>query len=431
MLQPSGAEELQKPEVVRVLLLEDERVTAEVIAQYLRRIPGLAVQLESAATLAGARAALEGAPFDLLIVDLHLPDSSGLATLDAIARRSAGLIIVLTADPTPALRNAAIARGAYDFLHKSQLNEASFERLVRLATVQADTVRSLRKSEARLRAIVEAEPECVKLLDAEGRLIEMNPAGLRMIEAESLEALRGHSTVELVAPEHRDGYRALLESVAGGAEASLEFEMIGLKGRRLWVETRAVPLRDRTSGAQQILCITRDVTDVRRLTEDLRRFRLAMDSSADMIVLVDRATMKTIDVNDTICRLTGYPPDELLTLPLPNLPPLTRADLEAAYDRQIADPSKPAGMKSYYRCKDGSRLPFESKRQVARSGGSWIIVATSRDIRERIASEEALRDSEERFRSLVDLSSDFYWETAPAHRLIRTPHHPKHPPPSP
>src|SRR5882672_8485310 len=151
MLQPSGAEELQKPELVRVLLLEDERVTAEVIAQYLRRIPGLAVQLESAATLAGARAALEGAPFDLLIVDLHLPDSSGLATLDAIARRSAGLIIVLTADPTPALR----------------------------------------KSEARLRAIVEAEPECVKLLDAEGRLIEMNPAGLRMIEAESLEALRG------------------------------------------------------------------------------------------------------------------------------------------------------------------------------------------------------------------------------------------------
>src|SRR5438477_6169069 len=98
MLQPSGAEELQKPELVRVLLLEDERVTAEVVGQYLRRIPGLAVQLETASTLAAARALLARGAFDLLIVDLHLPDSSGLAT------------------------------------------------------VQADTVRSLRKSEARLRA---------------------------------------------------------------------------------------------------------------------------------------------------------------------------------------------------------------------------------------------------------------------------------------
>jgi len=430
MLQPSGAEELQKPELVRVLLLEDERVTSEVIAQYLRRIPGLAVQLETATTLAAARAALAATAFDLLIVDLHLPDSTGMATLDAVAGSASGLIIVITADASPALRNAALARGAYDFLHKSQLNEASFERLVRLATVQADTVRSLRQSEARLRAIVEAEPECVKLLDARGNLIEMNPAGLRMIEADSLEGLRGRSTVDLVAPEHRDGYRALLDSVARGAEVSLEFELVGLKGRRLWVETRAVPLRDRTSGAQQVLCITRDVTGVRRLTEDLRQFRLAMDNSADMVVLVDRTTMKTIDANDTICRLTGYTRGELLALPLEELLPMSREDLAAAYDRQIADPTKTAGMKSYYRCKDGSQLPFESKRQVMRSGGGWIVVATSRDIRERIASEEALRDSEARFRSLVELSSDFYWETDAEHRLVRSTHDQKYRPAS-
>src|SRR5262245_15133572 len=103
MLQPSGAEELQKPELVRVLLLEDERVTAEVIAQYLRRIPGLAVHLDTAATLAEARRHLAGTAFDLLIVDLNLPDSKGLATLEAVSRQAAGLIIVLTADDNPVL----------------------------------------------------------------------------------------------------------------------------------------------------------------------------------------------------------------------------------------------------------------------------------------------------------------------------------------
>jgi PAS domain S-box-containing protein len=94
---------------------------------------------------------------------------------------------------------------------------------VRLAAAQADTVRSLRRSQARLQAIVDAEPECVKLLDRHGNLIEMNPAGLRMIEAESLDAVRGHCVFPLVRPEHRDAFRALVERVADGGEGSLEF----------------------------------------------------------------------------------------------------------------------------------------------------------------------------------------------------------------
>ncbi len=154
--------------------------------------------------------------------------------------------------------------------------------------------------------------------------------------------------------------------------------------------------------------------------EELRRFRLAMDSSADMIVLVDRATMRFVDANSTICRLLGYTREELLAKRPEELLPVSREELEAAYDRQIADPSVPGGMKSYYRCRDGSRLPFESKRQVLRSGDKWLISIVSRDIRERIQAEGALRESEERFRSLTELSSDFYWETDSCHRIIKT-----------
>src|SRR6185295_9940301 len=114
----------------------------------------------------------------------------------------------------------------------------------------------------------------------------------------------------------------------------------------------------------------------------LRRFRLALDSSADMIGLIDRATMKFIDVNGTMCRLLGYTRKELLAMRLEDLLPVSRADLEAAYDRQIDDPSVPGGLNSHYLCKDGSRLPFESKRQVLRSGNRWLISIVSRDIRE-------------------------------------------------
>jgi diguanylate cyclase (GGDEF)-like protein/PAS domain S-box-containing protein len=67
-------------------------------------------------------------------------------------------------------------------------------------------------------------------------------------------------------------------------------------------------------------------------------------------------------------------------------------------------------MHSYYRRKDGSTFPFESTRHVLRSGDTHIIAAISRDVSARVAAEEALRASEERFRSLTQLSTDMYWE---------------------
>jgi diguanylate cyclase (GGDEF)-like protein/PAS domain S-box-containing protein len=421
LLLPSGPAELSN--AVRVLLLEDERTCAEIVAQYLRSVRGLELRLDVTTTLAEARAHLARGAYDLLIVDLNLPDSKGLATLDAMQGSNA-LVIVLTSDDDAGTRETVLARGAYDFMHKAQLDRGSFERLVRLAAVQADTVRSLRRSQARLRAIVDAEPECVKLLDRDGNLIEMNPAGLRMIEAESLDAVRGQCVFPLVLPEHRAAFRALVERVADGGEGVLEVEITGLKGARRWVQTHAVPLRDEASGERLVLGIARDVTAQRRAErsqkESEERFRLALDNSADMIVLVERATMRFIDCNNTICRLTGYTREELLAMKPWDLLPVTREQLEEAYDRQIADSSHAAGLRSYYRCKDGSQLPFESRRQVLRSGDSWIITAIARDIRERITADQALRESEERFRSLVELSSDFYWETDAEHRVVHT-----------
>jgi diguanylate cyclase (GGDEF)-like protein/PAS domain S-box-containing protein len=153
---------------------------------------------------------------------------------------------------------------------------------------------------------------------------------------------------------------------------------------------------------------------------ELRRFRLAMDYSADMIALIDRATMRYVDVNSTLCRLLGYSRAEMLAMGPADVTPQTRQELEHAYDALIADRRSPsAGIRSHYRCKDGSLIPFEAVRQVQRSGKSWIIVAVSRDIRDRLAAEEALRESEARFRSLTHLSSDWYWELDADYRITR------------
>jgi diguanylate cyclase (GGDEF)-like protein/PAS domain S-box-containing protein len=129
----------------------------------------------------------------------------------------------------------------------------------------------------------------------------------------------------------------------------------------------------------------------KRAEEDQRQFRLALDNSADMIVLIERKTMRFVDVNRTVCKLLGYSREELLKMGPQDLLPLSRAELENAYDEFSANPSGATGMRSYYRCRDGSTIPFESTRHVLRSGDSYIIATISRDIRERLAAEEAHR----------------------------------------
>jgi len=128
---------------------------------------------------------------------------------------------------------------------------------------------ALHEREAQLRLIFENEPECVKVLDRDGHLLEMNPAGLRLVEADSIEQVRGADVGSLVTPEFRESFKALTRDVAAGGEGRLEFELVGLKGTRRWMETHAAPLRDAQGRITAVLGITRDVTERKALTAQL------------------------------------------------------------------------------------------------------------------------------------------------------------------
>ncbi|HEX4325685.1 MAG TPA: EAL domain-containing protein [Burkholderiales bacterium] len=154
------------------------------------------------------------------------------------------------------------------------------------------------------------------------------------------------------------------------------------------------------------------VTQRMRIQEEQRRFRVAMDTSADMIALIDRASMRYVDVNRTICELLGYTRAEMLAMGPQDILPLDRETLERSYDELIANEAGSAtgGVSTYYRCKDGSQLPFESTRCVVHSGDTRVVVAVARDVRKRIEAEEALRKSHERFHLAVHATNDVIWD---------------------
>ncbi|HZT64035.1 MAG TPA: EAL domain-containing protein [Burkholderiales bacterium] len=202
-------------------------------------------------------------------------------------------------------------------------------------------------------------------------------------------------------------HRAVLE--AHQPFRDWQWQRIDEQGNLKVASISGTPIFDSDGRFRGYRGIGRDITESRRSEEALRRFRASMDMSDDMILLVDRKTMRFVDVNEAVCRNLGYSRTELLGMSPDEILPMTRAELEAAYDEMMATGSTQA-MRSAYRCKDGSTLPFESRRRVMRSGDGWLVVATARDIRERIAQEEALRKSNERFDMAVRATNDVIWD---------------------
>ena len=128
---------------------------------------------------------------------------------------------------------------------------------------------ALQKSEHYLRTIIETEPECVKVITKSGELVHMNPAGLMMLEATSLEQVREYGLMNFILPDYREPFQALHQRVMCGETASLEFEIKGLKGTRRWMETHAAPLRDANDEITTLLGITRDITERKHSEEHI------------------------------------------------------------------------------------------------------------------------------------------------------------------
>jgi len=152
--------------------------------------------------------------------------------------------------------------------------------------VQAENL--LLESEAHLQAIIENEPECIKVVNARGELVQMNPAGLAMIEADSFLQVKGVPVLEIIAPEFRDAFSDMHKRVIAGESVQLEFQVQGLKGGMRWLETHAVPMKER--GEIVHLAVTRDITQRKEMEDQVRQLALhdALTNLPNRRLLLDR-----------------------------------------------------------------------------------------------------------------------------------------------
>ncbi len=120
---------------------------------------------------------------------------------------------------------------------------------------------ALRASELRFRTLVESAPVCIKETDLDGRLLSMNPAGLRLLGAPTEAAICGSSCLQLVADGDRERFQNYLDACAKGHTSRFEFSVTTRDGRLRHLVSTFVPIRGPDGAVARLMGQTQDVTE--------------------------------------------------------------------------------------------------------------------------------------------------------------------------
>ena len=271
---------------------------------------------------------------------------------------------------------------------------------------------ALQESEERFRELLEHANDIIFTLDFAGRIISINKGGERTL-GYSRNELVGTSIWPIVPPHARGpAQKRLAEKSSGGGSTSYESEVTTKDGRAILLEMSSHTLM-RGGRPSEVLVVARDVTQRRRAEEALReseeRFRELFEQANDAVCLT---TMEGdfIAVNPAAERIFGRSHHELSTM---NLRQVIAPDhLDRA--KQMRD-SKVAGAgRTLYELDivrpDGTHVPLEvNSTVVRRDDRSVAIQAVARDITDRWRADQALRESEERYRLLFEGAHDMVY----------------------
>jgi len=255
---------------------------------------------------------------------------------------------------------------------------------------------ALRESEEKYRTLVEESQDAIVIVDESGRIVVFNRAAERMLGYTREEAI-GRRPEELYIPE---------EHLARHGEGrfrgrTIEAQALRKNGEKFPIEMSFFTFT--TAEGRFTGSIIRDITERKAAEEELRKseekFRGLMESSPDLIFIIHRGSGRIVEVNEAVVKALGYKREEIIG---------TRSG-----DR-VVEGQREAYRKEFERLLRTGR--YSGEFEVRKKGGGTIWVSVSgavagdyvytigHDITERKQAEEALRESEEKFRMLAERS---------------------------
>ena len=284
---------------------------------------------------------------------------------------------------------------------------------------------TLSESKKFLQTIIETEPECVKLVSSDGTLIMMNRAGLEMIQVESPDQARGKSIYPLVVPEYREAFRKLTEDVFQGKSGTLTFKMTGIKGRLLWLDTHAVPLRNDEDEIIALLGITRDVTEQKKAEENLKKERdfvsTVLDTVGAIVLVLDRDG-RIARFNRACELVSGYSLEEVQGRFVWDflLPPEQVEGVKKVFST-LTSGMFPNKYENYWVAKDGQRklIAWTNTALFAADGSVEYVIPTGIDVTEHRKAEVALLEERKFSDVVIDSLPGLFYIVSEAGNVIR------------
>lgn len=305
---------------------------------------------------------------------------------------------------------------APDFLPEETALLQSLARLLDTSFQRHESQRQLVEAEQRFRALFDNELDCVKVLDAERRVVEINPAGTRLLACGATTEMVGESLDRYIHPDDLREYVRLHATALAGQTARGRYRVVGLHGKLRFLETINMPMRI-ADGSVQVLSITSDLT---KLVREEEKFRHLLDSSPDAMIIVDARGI--IRIINRACESTfGYTRYELIGQPVEILLPEKFREQHVRYRGQYSKRPRvrPMGLGKPLRGrrKSGNEFPVEIALGPIHGDGESLVCATVRDltgVREfeialkEMADQVAVHTGQDYFDELVKyLSSSF------------------------
>ena len=302
-------------EGIRALLVEDSPSDARVLTELIRDHPAGHLNLDHVDTLRGAFDRLSQDHYDVVLLDLHLPDSNGIETVARMHTEVPRIpIVVLTGLDDEGLAVKSVRAGAQDYLVKGHVDGDLLIRSLRYASERGRAVEALERREEHYRSLIENSLDLISILNPDGTIRYASPSHERVL-GYSMDELVGQNALSFVHPEDRAAVKTRIEDPEEGATMQFRF----LHKDKSWrvIESSGRNL-GHLAGVRGVVVNSRDVTERKRLEEELHH--------AQRLEAVGRlAGGVAHDFNNLLMVITGY--SQML---LDNASPAdpARADLE-------------------------------------------------------------------------------------------------------
>ena len=269
---------------------------------------------------------------------------------------------------------------------------------------------ALRQSEARYRHLIEHATDIIYTHTLDGRLITVNKVAESVLGYSTREFI-GKDIQELIAPEHRETSRRMIESkLQGGGPTTYTIDVLTKEGQRVPLEVSTQIIYDEGEPLA-VQGIGRDVTERQRAAEALARseryFRALIENAADAVTIVN-ADGSVRYSSPAIRQIIGFTPEErrgesVFAIVHPD----DKADALALFKQVRDQPNVPIHtvMRALHR-DGGWRHVDISAINLLGDPDVYGIVVNWRDITSQVVAEQKLRDREHFYRSITERSTD-------------------------